>query len=617
MLIQHSGSSGLKLEEPNENGHTPLMEAASNGYLECARLLIDAGACVNTHSNEFKETALTLASYKGHVEMVKYLLEKGADFEHKTDEMHTALMEACMDGHVEVARVLIEHGASVNMPPDSFESPLTLAACGGHVELADLLIDNRADLEEKNDEGYTPLMEAAREGHEEMVALLLFHDADINAITEETQETALTLACCGGCYEVAKFLLEAGADPNLGNASTPLMEASQEGHLELVQLLIKAGADVNRFSTALTNNTLQGQNGQQNVTSCESALTLACENGHTDVVDALIKAGADPDRGDPEKGFTPLMKSARSGQICTVQYLLNNCTNIIDINQTTKQNEHTALSLACQNGHMQIVEILLQQGANPLHILKDNSNCLIEASKGGHTKIVELLIDWNYAFNLQNNPIEAQAAQLQQQINEEVVNSPKQQLKLNLKNKKQKEVTPNTDTSNSIVKQIKKSVSRLDTTSDLGLENLVNVLHHFAFGDQSTPPMTEVSQSPTSKQEQSPSSSLLSIKKLKNKNQIIKSKKDLERIKQNLEQQQQQQQQQGQEVGVTSGTGSGSLVSIEEFCECKKQKSNLLHLSLSIASKDVGDECDVLEEEDEDDEDDLELDEDEDQVGLK
>ena len=282
------------------------------------------------------------------------------------------------------------------MPPDSFESPLTLAACGGHVELANLLIDHRADLEERNDEGYTPLMEAAREGHEEMVALLLFHDADINAITEETQETALSLACCGGCYEVAKFLLEAGADPNLGSASTPLMEASQEGHLELVQLLLKAGADVNRFTTTTTTNA----NNNNSTTSCESALSLACENGHTDVVDVLVKAGAEVDRSDPEKGFTPLMKASRTGQLCTIQYLLTNFVGRIDVNRTTPLNEHTALSLACQNGHLQVVEFLLQQGANPLHCLKDNSNCLIEAAKGGHTKIVELLIDWNYTLNM-------------------------------------------------------------------------------------------------------------------------------------------------------------------------------------------------------------------------
>lgn len=45
--------------------------------------------------------------------MVKFLLDAGADQEHKTDEMHTALMEASMDGHVEVARLLLDHGAQV------------------------------------------------------------------------------------------------------------------------------------------------------------------------------------------------------------------------------------------------------------------------------------------------------------------------------------------------------------------------------------------------------------------------------------------------------------------------------------------------------------------------
>ena len=67
--------------------------------------------------------------------------------------------------------------------------------------------------------------------------------ADINSQTEETQETALTLACCGGFLEVADFLIKAGADLELG-ASTPLMEASQEGHLELVRYMLEAGASV-------------------------------------------------------------------------------------------------------------------------------------------------------------------------------------------------------------------------------------------------------------------------------------------------------------------------------------------------------------------------------------
>ena len=66
-----------------------------------AKLLLQRGANINTHSAEFKESALTLACYKGHLEMVRFLLGAGADQEHKTDEMHTALMEASMVGGAE------------------------------------------------------------------------------------------------------------------------------------------------------------------------------------------------------------------------------------------------------------------------------------------------------------------------------------------------------------------------------------------------------------------------------------------------------------------------------------------------------------------------------------
>lgn len=52
----------------------------------------------------------------GHLDMVRFLLEQGADLEHKTDEMHTALMEASMDGHVDVARYLLDRGAQVGYP---------------------------------------------------------------------------------------------------------------------------------------------------------------------------------------------------------------------------------------------------------------------------------------------------------------------------------------------------------------------------------------------------------------------------------------------------------------------------------------------------------------------
>ncbi|KAK9891834.1 hypothetical protein WA026_016633 [Henosepilachna vigintioctopunctata] len=372
-LLEH----GANVEDHNENGHTPLMEAASAGHVGLAKILLMHGAGINTHSNEFKESALTLACYKGHLDMVRFLLEAGADQEHKTDEMHTALMEASMDGHVEVARLLLDSGAQVNMPTDSFESPLTLAACGGHVDLAMLLIERGANIEEVNDEGYTPLMEAAREGHEEMVHLLLGQGANINAQTDETQETALTLACCGGFTDVADILLKGGANIELG-ASTPLMEAAQEGHLDLVKFLLQNGANVEA----------QTQTG-------DTALTYACENGHTDVADLLLQYGANLEH-ESEGGRTPLMKACRAGHLCTVQFLISKGANI---KKQTTNNDHTPLSLACAGGHMSVVELLLTQNADVNHKLKDNSTMLIEAAKGGHTNVVQLLLDFPHSIH--------------------------------------------------------------------------------------------------------------------------------------------------------------------------------------------------------------------------
>ncbi|XP_018026394.1 ankyrin repeat domain-containing protein 17 isoform X3 [Hyalella azteca] len=391
LLLEHNAN----VEDHNENGHTPLMEAASAGHVEVAQLLLEEGAGINTSSDEFKESALTLACYKGHMQMVEFLLDAGADQEHKTDEMHTALMEACMDGHVEVAKLLLDHGAQVNMPADSFESPLTLAACGGHTVLAHLLLERGANIEEVNDEGYTPLMEAAREGHEDMVRLLLklkirdkgnkkspesqlpklrasIPAAKVNVQTEETQETALTLACCGGFKEVAQILVSQGADLELG-ASTPLIEAAQEGHRDLVEFLLSKRANVNAQTS-----------------TGDTALTYACENGHTSVVDVLLRAGADLEH-QSEGGRTPLMKACRAGHLCTVQFLL---LKGAQVNRSTSENDHTPLSLACGGGHLKIVDLLLTYGADPTHVLKDNCTMVMEAAKGGHTAVVRLLLEY-------------------------------------------------------------------------------------------------------------------------------------------------------------------------------------------------------------------------------
>ena len=112
---------------------------------------------------------------------------------------------------------------------------------------------------------------------------------------------------------------------------------------------------------------------------------------------------------ESEGGRTKLMKTARAGHLCTVQFLISRGA---DVNKQTTNNDHTSLSLACAGGHLNVVEVLLQQGADPYHKLKDNSTMLIEAAKGGHTNVVQILIDYPNSLVTSGIMEAAAAAQL-------------------------------------------------------------------------------------------------------------------------------------------------------------------------------------------------------------
>ena len=140
-------------------GFTSLMEASYKGHLEIVRELCDRGANVNAARTDIGSTSLMCASEKGHLEVVRELCVRGANVNAaRTDNGVTSLMCASQEGHLEIVRELCDHGANVNAAKTNDGSTsLILASYNGHLEIVRALLKAGANLRLKNKHGKTAL----------------------------------------------------------------------------------------------------------------------------------------------------------------------------------------------------------------------------------------------------------------------------------------------------------------------------------------------------------------------------------------------------------------------------------------------------------------------------
>ena len=177
--------------DPNRRGPSPqpewpMFSAAALGYLEVVRMLLEAGADMNAE-NQDRSTALMFAAHNGHLEVVQVLLEAGADKNAAKQDGATALMLAAEDGHLEVVQLLLEAGADKNAATQDGTTALMLAARDGHFEVVRMLLEAGAETNAATQDGETALMAAARDGHLEVVQVLLKAGADKSAATQDEE----------------------------------------------------------------------------------------------------------------------------------------------------------------------------------------------------------------------------------------------------------------------------------------------------------------------------------------------------------------------------------------------------------------------------------------------
>ena len=136
-----------------------IIQAAEYGHAEIVRLLIEHGADVN--ATKTGATALMLAAAKGRAEIVNMLLEAGADIAHKDYTNKQALHYAAQFGRTDIARALIDTGADIEAVDRKGSTALMFAAGNGYIETARLLIERGANINARTEYGRTPLMVAA------------------------------------------------------------------------------------------------------------------------------------------------------------------------------------------------------------------------------------------------------------------------------------------------------------------------------------------------------------------------------------------------------------------------------------------------------------------------
>ena len=164
------------------------------------------------------------------------------------DEMGcTPLIHAAMIGDINVMKFLIDAGADVNRNDCKGNTALLISSQQDRSDIVKLLINSGADVNIPDKTGKTALMMASEQGNDNMIVVLLKSGADVNTVDSD-DATALSIAISTDRRRCIEVLVDAGASVNIRNdrGETPLMFAARNGDISLIRLLLKSGVEINR-----------------------------------------------------------------------------------------------------------------------------------------------------------------------------------------------------------------------------------------------------------------------------------------------------------------------------------------------------------------------------------
>jgi ankyrin repeat protein len=311
--------------------------------------LIEYGASVNA-TNYFGETPLHCSISNGDTEIAIALIESGANVNATNYFGETPLHCSISNGDTEIAIALIGHGADVNAYDCNDETPLHLAAKCGNTKTAIALIERGADVHAADNYGGTPLHWAAKMGHTQTAIALIEHGADINA-TKNNGDTPLHLAAFHVRIEAVIALMEYGAN-------LPEYRSS-------IVLTLKIFDWWTPLHTAVINNNLNEIRNLEYIPSETSPFDIAIMIGNIDAARTLIERGIQYDKDKC------LITATYSNRLELAQLFLEKGANPLSKNQLGQ----TALHFAAARGNENIMEIFVDN-------IRKKDNAAISIQRG-------------------------------------------------------------------------------------------------------------------------------------------------------------------------------------------------------------------------------------------
>ncbi|AGA67448.1 ankyrin repeat-containing protein [Brachyspira pilosicoli P43/6/78] len=388
---------------------------------EMFKILVENGfdleSRIKADRSDYDYTPLMIAVYKKDYDMVKYLLDKGANPNTANNEKKTALMIAIANNNFDISKLLIQQGANINTKDEYGYTALMRAAMIGSYEMVKFLLENGANINTKDNDGNTVLYyniyyagygeEERLENAKKIFNLLIKYGADVNT-KNNYGASLLNISYRASTAlvqnrEMFKVLVENGFDLESridgGEHSpddydyTPLMIAAAINDYDMVKFLVEKGADVNAKT-------------HSEYSSVETPLLLSLDYEHIEsrydenssVAEYLINNGADINVTN-EDGETPLMYASKLHNIKVIELLIQKGADINAFNNYG----NTALIYGVNN--LETVKLLVENGAD-VNFYKGGSTALISACEYSHERnidVIKYLVSKNANINAQDN----------------------------------------------------------------------------------------------------------------------------------------------------------------------------------------------------------------------